>query len=127
MLARTFLSPACAMLLAALAGCALDTGLAAPDPDPSDPLVSIAPKEEPALEMPAPKRAPSAREGSALVRAVSEEALYLADEDHSVVRRITLPIAAEDPGAEIPMPGAPPRCSRWTAACSSRSAIPGCS
>jgi len=58
---------------------------------------------------PAPRTPPPTREGSALVRAAKDDALYLADEDHGVVRRIPLPLAHNPPHpfTTIPMPGLP--------------------
>ncbi len=47
------------------------------------------------------------REGGALVRGVSESVLYLADEDHQVVRTIRLPVDANEKPIETPMPGSP--------------------
>jgi DNA-binding beta-propeller fold protein YncE len=51
--------------------------------------------------------APVVREGGALVRAPDAAALYLADEDHAVVRRIPLPIDEAAPPRAFPMPGRP--------------------
>src|SRR5512139_1749645 len=49
---------------------------------------------------------PVVREGSALARGVGESALYVADEDHRVVRRIPLPLRA-DAASALELPGAP--------------------
>ncbi|WP_437291892.1 hypothetical protein [Sorangium sp. So ce406] len=63
---------------------------------PTDPLPPAA----------APLRAP-VREGGALARAAREDALYVADEDHGVVRVVPLPLAPARPGAGVPAPGRP--------------------
>jgi cytochrome c peroxidase len=47
------------------------------------------------------------REGGALVRGVTEPVLYLADEDHKVVRTIRLPVDINDKPRETPVPGPP--------------------
>ncbi len=49
----------------------------------------------------------SVREGSALVRAPAGDALYLADEDHALIRRIPLPIDEGSPPRAFPLPGRP--------------------
>lgn len=54
-----------------------------------------------------PHLAPRVREGGALARGVGEEALYVADEDHRVLRRVPLPARAEAPGTSLELPGAP--------------------
>jgi cytochrome c peroxidase len=51
-------------------------------------------------------RAPS-REGGTLVRAATGDALYVADEDHGVVRRIPLPFDPAAPVKTIATPGLP--------------------
>ncbi|WP_437339344.1 hypothetical protein [Sorangium sp. So ce394] len=51
-------------------------------------------------------RAP-VREGGALARAAREDALYVADEDHGVVRVVPLPLDPARPGAGVPAPGRP--------------------
>ncbi len=51
--------------------------------------------------------APSLRQGGALARGLGEEALYVADEDHRVLRRVPLPLRAEAPGTTLELPGAP--------------------
>lgn len=52
-------------------------------------------------------RPPPTREGGALVRSANDDALYLADEDHGVVRRIPLPFDPAQAYTTIPMPGLP--------------------
>ncbi|WP_437917036.1 hypothetical protein WME73_22690 [Sorangium sp. So ce302] len=53
-----------------------------------------------------PLRAP-VREGGALSRAARGDALYVADEDHGVVRVVPLPLDPARPGAGVPAPGRP--------------------
>jgi hypothetical protein len=84
-----------------------------PDPGPSSgspsatasaasAVVSTAANAPPSAPLPAP-----VREGGALVRSASGDALYIADEDHGVVRRIGLPLEGPAPSVAITMPGAP--------------------
>lgn len=48
------------------------------------------------------------REGSTIARSASDDALYVADEDHGVVRRVALPLDPNAPAiTEISVPGAP--------------------
>jgi hypothetical protein len=48
------------------------------------------------------------REGSTIARAATDDALYVADEDHSAVRRVALPLDPSAPNMlEIAMPGPP--------------------
>jgi DNA-binding beta-propeller fold protein YncE/mono/diheme cytochrome c family protein len=56
----------------------------------------------------APAAAPSGvRQGSAIALSPEGNALYVADEDHGVVRRIGLPLGPTSAPAELKMPGAP--------------------
>lgn len=52
-------------------------------------------------------RPPPTREGGALVRSANDDALYLADEDHGVVRRIPLPFDPAIAYTTVAMPGLP--------------------
>jgi DNA-binding beta-propeller fold protein YncE len=99
------LSPLAAIVFA-LTGC--DSGT---PPAPADAAASAT--ETAAASAPASAsaarptlRVVSRREGSAVARAVGEEALYVADEDHKIVRRIPLPLDVTK-AAAIPVPGAP--------------------
>ncbi len=47
------------------------------------------------------------RQGGALARGVGEEALYVADEDHNVLRRVPLPLSQGGAGTAVEMPGPP--------------------
>ncbi len=47
------------------------------------------------------------REGGALVRSPTADVLYLADEDHGVIRVIPLPVDVQTPAREVPIPGQP--------------------
>jgi DNA-binding beta-propeller fold protein YncE len=53
------------------------------------------------------RKPPPTREGSTIVRAPNDDALYVADEDHGVVRKIPLPFDAAAPFVSIPVPGQP--------------------
>lgn len=57
------------------------------------------------LTKPTP-RAPS-RQGSVIVRAPVEAALYVADEDHSKIHRIPLPLGGDEEVTSVDLPGAP--------------------
>jgi cytochrome c peroxidase len=58
--------------------------------------------------MPADSAAPiGPRQGGVLARGVGEEALYVADEDHGVVRRVALPLSQDGTGTAVEMPGPP--------------------
>lgn len=56
---------------------------------------------------PEPRKPPPTLEGGSLVRAPSGDALYLADEDHGVVRKIALPFDPAAAAVTVPMPGLP--------------------
>ncbi|WP_437730604.1 hypothetical protein [Sorangium sp. So ce1335] len=56
---------------------------------------------------PSPRLRAVQRAGGALVRAPQGDALYLADEDHAVLRRIPLPVDVSTPPVAIAMPGRP--------------------
>jgi hypothetical protein len=78
------------------------------DPAPSAP--SLPPTAEAVVAPAAPPRAhraPASRSGSALARSPGGEALFLADEDHQVLRRIPLPVDINTPPSMIPLPGGP--------------------
>ncbi|MDC3958227.1 c-type cytochrome [Polyangium jinanense] len=47
------------------------------------------------------------RQGAVLARGVGEDALYVADEDHNVLRRVALPLSPAGTGTALPMPGPP--------------------
>ncbi|MGK3993576.1 hypothetical protein [Sorangium sp. So ce1024] len=105
--------PLAALLaLAALAASACSRGPApsadagaAPGGEPEPPGSAGAPAA-PAPPAAAPVRAP-VREGGALARAAREDALYVADEDHGVLRVVPLPLDPARPGAGVPAPGRP--------------------
>lgn len=46
-------------------------------------------------------------QGGALARGVGDDALYLADEDHGVLRRVPLPLREDTPATWTELPGAP--------------------
>jgi DNA-binding beta-propeller fold protein YncE len=100
MLAR----PLAALALLLAAGCSPRAGESppgSPSPGETSPEASV---EAPA---PAARRRAPVREGGALARGVSEQVLYLADEDHGVLRRIPLPVDVNTPPSEVRMPGPP--------------------
>lgn len=89
--------------LAALAACK-SVEQPSPTGSPSEPAASNAgPGAQPARA----RKPPLVREGGALVRSPSEPALWLADEDQQVVRRIALPADARNPPVAVRMPGPP--------------------
>jgi DNA-binding beta-propeller fold protein YncE/cytochrome c peroxidase len=47
------------------------------------------------------------REGSAIARAAEDDALFVADEDHSMVRVIALPVEVRSKRADVAVPGRP--------------------
>ncbi|WP_437592778.1 hypothetical protein [Sorangium sp. So ce1000] len=61
----------------------------------------------PASPPPPPKLSAVTRTSGSLVRAPQDDALYLADEDHAVLRRIPLPVDVSTPPVEISLPGRP--------------------
>ncbi|MFT3765390.1 MAG: hypothetical protein QM820_07740 [Minicystis sp.] len=81
------------------------------DAPPAAPEEPAAPAPTVATETAAPAAhtspALAVREGGALVRAPDGSALYLADEDHAVVRRIPLPVDEAAPPRAFPLPGRP--------------------
>ena len=94
------------ILTAGLVAALLSACRDAPRP-PTPPASSRRSVSAPA-EAPTPAHRPAlVREGGALARAVGEEALYLADEDVGVVRRIPLPVDIQTPPTVVKMPGAP--------------------
>ena len=105
---RRLVLPFCALALLAACG-----NGATPSSHDAAPPVSAATTALPAQSATAaPKAPPPAlrHEGGALARGVGEEALYVADEDHGVVRRLPLPLdpAGQANGAQaVAMPGAP--------------------
>ncbi|MEZ4298548.1 MAG: hypothetical protein R3B70_26590 [Polyangiaceae bacterium] len=50
---------------------------------------------------------PSSRQGSMIARSPTAEALFVADEDHGALRRVSLPLSAQSAVAETKLPGAP--------------------
>src|SRR5689334_21056308 len=92
-------------LLAALAACkggdktgAKPAASAAAAPAETASAAPLAPKERPKAV---------AREGSTIARAPTDDALYVADEDHGVVRKLKLPLDVNNPAPAVPMPGQP--------------------
>jgi hypothetical protein len=96
-------------LAALLAACVADS----PGPEASLETPAGEPPAADEAPLPASEVAPlvspalTVREGGALVRAPGGAALYLADEDHGVVRRIPLPVDEAAPPRAFPVPGRP--------------------
>ena len=108
---RSFAFFAAPLAFAALAGCtdnAPPVADAAPPASGASPAGSTSSTTSPAVAPGVHAKAP-VRQGGALVRAAGEAALWIADEDHRVLRKIPLPVPAE--GAALPapidLPGAP--------------------
>ncbi|WP_438014262.1 hypothetical protein WMF18_25495 [Sorangium sp. So ce315] len=101
------------MVLAAVlsAACSSPSRQTAPDERNAGAAEAAAPAPSPPPAPPAtppsPKLRAVQRAGGALVRAPQNDALYLADEDHAVLRRIPLPVDVSTPPTAIPMPGRP--------------------
>ena len=49
----------------------------------------------------------TSRQGSAVARSPKGDALFVADEDHGVLRRVPLPLSAQSAATEVKLPGAP--------------------
>ena len=52
-------------------------------------------------------RAAHVREGSTIARAIENDALFVADEDHSVLRVVALPAQLKSKRVDVGMPGRP--------------------
>jgi cytochrome c peroxidase len=90
----------------ALSACSQSPEKAPPAPlEPAAATATAQYKEKVAPPAEAWRPAP-VREGGALSRGARDEALYLADEDHAVVRILPLPVG-ERPAMEVSVPGAP--------------------
>ena len=105
-----FAAPIASIALAAFAGCTekAPTGADAGPPNATSSAAAATPATSGAVAPRLDVKAP-AREGGALVRAAGEAALWIADEDHRVLRKIPLPIPADSAAlpAPIELPGAP--------------------
>jgi hypothetical protein len=93
-------------LLAALAGC--------PQPGPTETTDAAAGVPSPPSATEAPTAPPTAarphvatHEGGAVARSADEKTLYVADEDHDVLRVLSLPLDAQRPAVAVAMPGPP--------------------
>lgn len=108
---RPFTSLSAATLCAALSACSSPNDA----PDASSPQTSASltasgtPSGAPTTK--AAETSPSApatsRQGSTIARSPKGDALFIADEDHSVLRRVPLPLSPSTPAEEIKLPGAP--------------------
>ncbi|MFT3772649.1 MAG: hypothetical protein QM820_45235 [Minicystis sp.] len=92
-----------------LGGCnAAPSGQSTPGGSAAAPTAPLPSASASSVAIDAAPRAPAAtHEGGAIVRAPGDDALYVADEDHGVVRRIPLPFDPQKPVATIAMPGLP--------------------
>lgn len=114
-------SLALGIALAAAAGCGSQASTTTDD-RPAVTTDAAAPSADASATAAAPRAPLDHREGQALVRSPSEAALYLADEDHSALRRIALtpdlteaPVIADPPSihfgeaseARVELPGRP--------------------
>lgn len=94
------------------AGCGTETSPAPPAPtDAPTNTPDLGPTNgstaTPSLDRAKPRPRAPTREGGAIVRSPHDDALYLADEDHAVLRRIPLPVDVHAPPSVIPLPGRP--------------------
>jgi cytochrome c peroxidase len=101
---RAAVFAACLASSALQAGCKPNERSSQSSPPPSSAASTSA--SAAIAEAPAKRPAPT-HEGGALARAVGEEALYLADEDQGMVRRVPLPFDSETRPVAVKMPGAP--------------------
>src|SRR4051794_34018320 len=88
--ARMRRAPLLAIGLLALAGCGSQAAPTPPDKPAASSSAAPAISASASPIAPAPKGPLAQREGQALVRSPNEAALYLADEDHSALRRVAL-------------------------------------
>jgi cytochrome c peroxidase len=68
---------------------------------------TAAPSATATTNVPHARAPPATREGGALSRGAGEPFVYVADEDHGVVRRVPLPLRPEAAAKAVEMPGAP--------------------
>ncbi|WP_437986104.1 hypothetical protein [Sorangium sp. So ce117] len=99
--------PSTLLLAALLAAACSRPSREAPAVERSAEVAGTAAPAPPASPPPPQKLKAVTRVGSALARAPQDDALYLADEDHAVLRRIPLPVDVSTPPVEIAMPGRP--------------------
>src|SRR4051812_34332377 len=77
------------------------------DPRPPPPTSNTAAPSGSASAPSPPRQRALVHEGGLLARAMGEEALYLADEDRGVIRRVPLPVDINTPPTVVKLPGAP--------------------
>ena len=109
---RSFALLAAPLSLAAFAGCTDKTpsgGDAAAPPSSASTMSTTSSTTSPSGAIPGVRAKAPVREGGALVRAAGEAALWIADEDHRVLRKIPLPVPADAAAlpAPVELPGAP--------------------
>lgn len=97
--------------IAALVPLAIAAACNKPAPEKSGPAPSAdtqpTTSQGTAEAAPPPRPKPPTREAGALVRATKSPVLYLADEDHSALRRIPYPLDIQLPGTSVPVHGHP--------------------
>src|SRR5262245_19709618 len=74
------------------------------------PAPAPAPTTEEEVEPPAappPRPAAPVRSGAAVARSATDDALFVADEDHGVVRKVPLPLRDDAPVEVVNLPGRP--------------------
>jgi cytochrome c peroxidase len=103
-IARSPLGALALALALAAASCGGESSAPTPAAPPS-PETNAKPAAVDELKKPTP-RAPS-RQGGAIVRSPVEDALYVADEDHAMLRRIPIPFSSEEPTTDVELPGPP--------------------
>ncbi|KYF67711.1 hypothetical protein BE15_00430 [Sorangium cellulosum] len=101
------------LVLAAVLSAACSSPSRQPAPDQRNAGVEEAatpppsPPPPPSPAPPSPQLRAGVRTGGALARSPQGDALYLADEDHAVVRRIPLPVDVSTPPIAVSVPGRP--------------------
>src|SRR5262245_49415188 len=94
-----------------LAACQSSTEEGGSSQSPAGDVPSSSPSAAPQGPAPATPSAgpvaPPPREGGALVRSTRGDVLYLADEDRTALRQISLPLGDKSAGAPLSLPGRP--------------------
>ncbi|EYF03754.1 hypothetical protein [Chondromyces apiculatus] len=95
-----------ATLALATAACSSGGSTSPPDAGATPGGSSTAAATQPAPQAASRRPAP-VRQGGTIARAVTDDALYVADEDHGVLRIVPLPLAPDRPGLAVTLPGPP--------------------
>jgi DNA-binding beta-propeller fold protein YncE/mono/diheme cytochrome c family protein len=105
----TRLTLACAIFVSTALGC----GTPGTEPmgvasgAPSAPSSTAASPVESAVASPPSSQAAPVREGSVIARALESDALFVADEDHAMVRVVALPVQVRGTRPDVKAPGRP--------------------